>query len=154
MTMEHPMRERKIVLGYDGSEGAKAALDWCGDHAPDLGAEVIVVGAVAVVPLIGLPPASSPVSGAPAEGLIEAMQEIVAEAVTQLQDAGVSSRTVVAVGHPTELLNRVALEESADLIVVGRRGHGGFAEMLLGSVAHSLAHHATRPLVIVPREDA
>jgi nucleotide-binding universal stress UspA family protein len=51
---------------------------------------------------------------------------------------------------PAETLIRVARELSADLLVVGRRGHGGFAELLLGSVPHTLSHHADVPLVIVP----
>jgi nucleotide-binding universal stress UspA family protein len=72
------------------------------------------------------------------------------EGVTPLRDRGVACRTLVETGNPAEVLNRVAVQEDADLVVVGRRGRGGFAEMLLGSVPHALAHHSTRPLVIVP----
>jgi nucleotide-binding universal stress UspA family protein len=43
-----------------------------------------------------------------------------------------------------------ARKANADLIVTGRRGRGGFTELLLGSTSHALTHHADRPLVIVP----
>ena len=83
----------------------------------------------------------------------EAVSEELDEAVASLQTAGVSCRAVVSNGNPAQTLNRVASEESADLIVVGRRGRGGFMEMLLGSIPHTLAHHSTVPVVIVPADD-
>jgi nucleotide-binding universal stress UspA family protein len=53
-------------------------------------------------------------------------------------------------GPPSAAIIKVAADEQADLVVVGRRGRGGFSELLLGSVSHQLAHHVGRPLVIVP----
>jgi nucleotide-binding universal stress UspA family protein len=51
---------------------------------------------------------------------------------------------------PARGLMEVAHRENADLIVTGRRGRGGFAELLLGSTSHALTHHAALPIVIVP----
>ena len=45
---------------------------------------------------------------------------------------------------------KTADDESADLVVTGRRGRGGFAELVLGSTSYSLVHHLNRPLTIVP----
>jgi nucleotide-binding universal stress UspA family protein len=59
-------------------------------------------------------------------------------------------RTLFADGNPVSILMKVGLQERADTIVVGARGLGGFAELLLGSVSHQLAHHASVPLVVVP----
>lgn len=148
------MTTERIVLGYDGSAGALAAVEWCKEHAVPLAAEVLVVGVVDVVPLIGLAPAASPSVSLSYDSIQGAMQEAVSEeleeAVASLTAAGVTCRAVVANGNPAQTLDRVAVEESAGLIVVGRRGRGGFMEMLLGSVPHTLAHHATVPVVIVP----
>jgi nucleotide-binding universal stress UspA family protein len=67
-----------------------------------------------------------------------------------LRDAGVPSRTCVALGTPFEVLERIADDEDALMIVVGRSGRGGLREMLLGSVPHALTHHALRPVLVVP----
>ena len=144
------MSTRRIVLGYDGSEGADAAVRWCQTVAPLLDAEVIAVGAVDLVPFIGLPPVSTPVSGATVDRIEESTQATLDEGIAPLRNEGIACRAMVRTGNPGEVLIQVATEEDADLIVVGRRGRGGFAEMLLGSVPHALAHHCTRPLVIIP----
>ncbi|MFM8303619.1 MAG: universal stress protein, partial [Actinomycetota bacterium] len=65
-------------------------------------------------------------------------------------EAGVPYRAELFEGSPVGAIIRIADEAGADLVVVGRRGHGGFVELVLGSVAHALAHHATVPVVIVP----
>jgi nucleotide-binding universal stress UspA family protein len=59
---------------------------------------------------------------------------------------------VVVDGDPVSVLLRVAEEQSADLIVVGRRGSGGNPDLRLGSTSHQLAERAPCPLVIIPPE--
>jgi nucleotide-binding universal stress UspA family protein len=150
--MELPvgMVRRRWVLGYDASAGSQAAVQWCVDHGVALDAEVIAVGVVDLIPMIGLPPPSSLAARLPFDELETAMRDEVERGVAPLRAAGLACRTIVQSGQPADVLERVAKEESGDLIVVGRRGRGGFAELLLGSVPQALAHHASRPLVIVP----
>ena len=66
-----------------------------------------------------------------------------------LAEAGVAFRTEAVEGGP-EALIEFAESIRADLVVVGRRGLGGFAELVLGSFSHYLAHHARVPVVVVP----
>ena len=141
---------RHIVLGYDGSPGAEAAIAWCADYAEALDADVTVVGVVDLVPFVALPVADSPLSGTAIEAMEKSTAKALEEGIAPLRERGIDCRTLVRSGNPAETLNKVAAQEEADLVIVGRRGHGGFAEMLLGSVPHALAHHCTRPLVIVP----
>jgi nucleotide-binding universal stress UspA family protein len=67
-----------------------------------------------------------------------------------LRDAHVRLHCLVRDGAPAEMILLTAVDEHADLIVVGSRGHGGFAELLIGSVAHNVSHHARVPVVVVP----
>ena len=141
---------RTIVLGLDGSKGAQAALLWCCDAAPRLEADVVAVytfySTVADIPsTMALPPVST-ADPQFRHALADALEEWCAP----LRDAGVQYRTVVFDGSPAEVLIRVAEDLDASLVVVGRRGSGGFVEMLLGSVPHTLSHRARTPLVIVP----
>jgi nucleotide-binding universal stress UspA family protein len=57
-------------------------------------------------------------------------------------------------GGAAQVLLEEARRLGATMLVVGSRGHGGFAGLLLGSVSASLAHHTPCPLVIVPAEQA
>ncbi len=143
------MLTRRILLGLDGSPGADAARSWCCEHALALHAEVVAVCVVELGPVVELPQASY---GA-GEWITQVHEELareIEEWVEPLRRAGVPCTTVVREGNAAEMLERVADAEGCDLIVVGRRRHGGFAELLLGSVPHALAHHADRPVVVVP----
>ena len=59
-------------------------------------------------------------------------------------------RVVLKDSDPALAIMQAAKSEDADLVVTGRRGRGGFAELVLGSTSHVLTHHLDRPLVIVP----
>ena len=106
------MTTRRVLLGYDGSAGARVAVEWCIEHARLLDAEVVVVGVVDVVSMAGLAPAVSPSVGLSFDSVVSAMVQAVTdeltEAVAALEAADVSCRTVVAVGNPAQSLDRVA----------------------------------------------
>jgi nucleotide-binding universal stress UspA family protein len=68
-------------------------------------------------------------------------------------EAARSARLVAIAGdHPAEVL--IGHAENADLLVIGTRGLGGFAGMLLGSVAHQCVQHCRCPMLILPPPDA
>jgi nucleotide-binding universal stress UspA family protein len=138
-----------IVVGVDGSAGAREALRYALDEARLRGAGVRAVAAWQV-------PAVAYAGGyGPADP--ELFSELERDARTNLEGAlgavdlgDIEPETVVREGSPAHVL----LEEAADadLLVVGSRGLGGFRGLLLGSVGQQCAHHAPCPLVIVPHQ--
>jgi nucleotide-binding universal stress UspA family protein len=140
----------RVVVAVDGSDSAQRAVEWVARHAAALDATVIAVHAVEdpiyTVPPLGtvVPPLLTP------EVRDEIRSTMEQDWCAPLREANVAYRTVLADGHPPALVMKVAADEDADLVVVGRRGRGGFAELLLGSVSHQLSHHLRRPLLIVP----
>jgi nucleotide-binding universal stress UspA family protein len=142
----------KIVVGVDGSVHSTRALEWCARYAKPLGAEVVVVHAIEipVYPAIGLGGAYMPIQTDTAPNPSELEDHISREWCAPLAKADVPFRVVCTVGVPSVVVMTVAQREDADFVVSGRRGRGGFAELLLGSTSHQLTHHLDRPLVIVP----
>lgn len=139
----------RIVVGVDGSQHSERAVEWCAEHARALGAQVVAVHSVDLPVYAGATPYY------PALFLTPEQREELRDVVTRdwckpLADAGVTFRAVLADDTPAAAIIKSADAEEAVLVVVGRRGRGGFAELLLGSVSHQLAHHLKRPLVIVP----
>jgi nucleotide-binding universal stress UspA family protein len=141
---------RRILVGVDGSESAARAVAWCAEHAPAFDAEVVAVHAVEE-PVYPLPTiayvAVPPLDEAARAELHRLLEE---EWCAPLREAGVRHRAVLADGPPAAVILQLAEEEDVDLVVTGRRGRGGFAELLLGSTSHHVSHHVRRPLVIVP----
>lgn len=140
-------------MGVDGSEHAARAVEWCAAHATPHD-EVVAAYALDVssytdadlgfAPVRPLPPRPTEPERA------ELQVKIAHEWCAPLATAGIPFCVVVMDGSPAPALIRVAAAENADLVVVGRRGRGGFVELLLGSTSHHLSHHLDRPLVIVP----
>lgn len=155
------MSIERIVVGVDGGEGGARALRWAADLAAPIGAEVIVVHAirpeVAVSWATEMGGVATPLlSGDEWKTWRDAQERrIERRSAPLLRAAEVPYRILVVDGHPAAVIMGMAGAENADLIVVGRRGRGGLAELVLGSVSHQLTHHARRPVVVVPpRRDA
>ncbi|MER6995404.1 universal stress protein [Streptomyces sp. NPDC000410] len=134
----------RVVVGIDGSSSSHAALRWAVRHAGLIGG---VVEAVAAYELPGAHGWSAPAvdvdfdKQAANQGLVDEIREVLGE-------SGVSQvRERLLRGNPAEVLLDVS--EGAEALVVGSRGRGGFARVLLGSVSQQCALHATCPVVIV-----
>jgi nucleotide-binding universal stress UspA family protein len=141
----------KIIVGTDGSEQASRAIKWCATYAPALDAEVVVVHAIGARyvyrPASGYYEASSPLSSDDEAAL---QDRITNDWCVALANANVPFRVVLIDQGPARAIIEAAKTEQADLVVVGRRGRGGFAELVLGGTSHALTQHLDRPLLIIP----
>ncbi len=143
------MFHNRVVIGFDGSTSAESAARWAAREAQSRGLGLTVIHAT-------IPPLSSSGAWGPGAPIsMDAIDEIRDSAQTFL-DTFASTlpasdiQTLVQVGSPTGIL--LAASESAALIVVGSRGHGGFKELLLGSVSQQLVTHADCPVVVIREE--
>lgn len=137
-----------VVVGVDGSQESVAALRWAADYAKAAGATVRAVIAWHYPDTAGGPP----VGHAPAPVRQESEQHIQAtldQAVRQVypDPAAAGVQTRIAYGHPSQAL--VEASKEASLLVVGSRGHGAFAGMLLGSVSMHCVTGAFCPVTVV-----
>jgi len=137
----------RIVVGVDGSASSRAALGWAVRQAALTGASVDAVHAW-----------RDPVSYAYGYGYsmavpvpdIEKLEgQVLDEAIAEAADLapGVEIRPLLVKDNPAQALLDAA--KGAGLLVVGSRGHGGFAEALLGSVGQHCVHHADCPVVVI-----
>lgn len=133
-----------IVLGYDGSESAKAALDETTRIAVGLGARVDVVFAYHVNPLGGLQ------EGTIGDSLKAIGEEHVLHARSALEAAGVKVETHIVSGRPADVILLIAEQVGAGMIAVGTVGEGAITGALLGSVVLKLVQQSTLPLLVVP----
>jgi nucleotide-binding universal stress UspA family protein len=139
-----------ITVGIDGSYGAHRALEWAMKEAAARHARltVLTVHQVAANAWTGTPIilwADAP----ELQNASDAAQEAVAKAATELGESRPASVTVQAVnGFAAQEL--IDASRDADLMVVGSRGSGGFARLLMGSVSNQVVHHAHCPVVVVP----
>ena len=142
-----------IVVGVDQSEGARAALRFALEEARLRQARLRVVHAWQFG-YIGAPgfEGSLPAVGGDLAEFHEAAEAALDETLRGVVADGVAIERRVDQGAAAPVL----IEESrdADLLVVGSRGHGGFAQLLLGSVSQQCAQHAFCPVVIVRRNAA
>jgi nucleotide-binding universal stress UspA family protein len=143
------MPSGRIVLGVDGSPGARAAIRWCAAHAPALDAEVVVVHVVVPVLAGSLP--QPVVATSVTEAELAAAAEDVEAWCEPLRSAGVTHEPRVVHGVPAGTLMQVADDVDALMIVVGRRGESGIADLVLGSVPRTLTHQCDRPVLVVPQ---
>ena len=142
-----------IIVGVDGSEHSLSALDWALDEADLRQAPLTVITVSPIVSGIygpGYAPADYyPVEEESRAQAGKATQDLVNQAVERRGAAPAVPVTVRALSGlaADELINA---SEGADLLVVGARGAGGFARLVMGSVSTQVTHHARCPVVVVP----
>jgi nucleotide-binding universal stress UspA family protein len=136
-----------IVVGVDDSAGSQVALEFAAREAAAHGATLRILSAWEVPPTVLS-------SGGMAPDLYQGFEDealrIVREAaarVAELEPAVRREERVVE-GHAGNALVKEA--ETADLMIIGRRGHSALSELLLGSTSHQVVDHAKCPVVIVP----
>jgi len=141
-----------VVVGVDGSAPARAALAWAMDEARRRGTRLV---AVHVVPR----PWAAGAAGGPYGAFVTAdMRRQLEKRGRDLLAAEVDAARAAAggtveveqelrEGPPAAALLHAA--QAADLLVVGSRGHGGFASLVLGSVASQCAAHGRCPVAVV-----
>ena len=133
-----------IVVGVDGSESSVDALRWAAEQAERTGSWLKVVGAWNFQLGVGSTP-FWPSDFNPQKDTERMLKDIIKR---ELKDHGhLEIHTSVVEGYAAPVLIKEA--ERADLLVVGSRGHGAFAGMLLGSVSEHCAAHAKCPVVVV-----
>lgn len=148
---------KPILIAYDGSDGAKAAIEAAGRLFPGRAAQIISVwhsvASVASASLVAIPPN---VAAAGSEQLDREGEQkastLADEGAAAAKDAGLDAigAAVLCRGQVWATIIRVADERDADVIVVGSRGRSAVASALLGSVANGVVHHSSRPVVVIP----
>ena len=139
-----------IVVGVDNSDGAKAALAFAHEEARLRDATLRAVhawqfGRIGYAGFEGPVPAIGGDIDEVRAAAVAALDATVREVLADAADVKIEQRVV----EGTAGAALVDESQQADLLVVGSRGHGGFARLLLGSVSQQCAHHAACPVVIV-----
>ncbi|MET0135583.1 MAG: universal stress protein [Kibdelosporangium sp.] len=138
---------RPVVVGVDGSESATHAVRWAVSEAVRREAPLVVVYSYVFVPITVPLPIAAPHSYRAAAA--EQGRQWLAEAAAIAAEAapGLDVTTELTEGGPAEQL--VGRSASAQLVVLGSRGLGGFSGLLVGSIAVNVAMHSQCPVVVV-----
>jgi nucleotide-binding universal stress UspA family protein len=154
----HPDAQHRVVVGYDDSEHGLHALGRAADVAQQAGSTLHVLRVIHPPIDLHAQPDLAPMAfgdtyvlddGRLGEEMRTYAEEATRDAVAQLgrSHPGLEVTTEVVEDSPGLAIARVG--QGAGLIVVGSRGRGGFVGMLLGSVCHTVIHHATSPVMVV-----
>ncbi|HXV35152.1 MAG TPA: universal stress protein [Gaiellaceae bacterium] len=150
----------KIVVGTDGSPSAQHAVSWALGEARLRKAALHIVHAW-MVPLVDALPEpwllAVPIGHTEQEledRLAAGAREFLEATVAEAKAAGPELDVIGELAEMRPAAALLAAARDADLLVVGSRGHGGFAGLLLGSVSSQCVHHAPCPVVVVPAERA
>ena len=144
-------RKQKILVGTDDSPGANRALNEATDLAARLGAELIIVYVQPSHLTEDLERLRFIEHASMDEILKAASLEILGRAKDGAKEIGATNvRIVLGAGDPASFILQLAEREQVDFVVVGKRGRGQLAGLLIGSVSQKLASLASCKVVIVP----
>lgn len=150
-TKEAIMRKLVYIVAVDGSEWSDRAASRAIDLAKKTDAEVHFVTAAQwskyqplyVAGISSPPEDTTEQEELERKGILDPLE-------SRFSDSGVKIKYSMQWGHPVEVIREQAKKDHANMIFVGRRGRSKVADLLLGSVANSLAHTAGIPVVLVP----
>lgn len=135
---------KKIIVAYDGSMQSEKAYDFAIDLAQKYSAQIVVVS-------VARPP--EPPVAVETQAVLDSATEYYNNRFQQLYEKasafGIEPRLEVRVGHPAEQIVHEAIQESADMIVMGHRGGSFLQKWLLGSVARRVLSYAHCPVLII-----
>jgi nucleotide-binding universal stress UspA family protein len=140
-----------ITVGVDGSHNSHKALEWAMKEAAlqHAALTVLTVHEVAANHWTGSPMVMPDVDKPAEEEIRQAAEEAVTKAAGELGGTQPASVTVHAVsGFAANEL--IEASKNSDLLVVGSRGGGGFARLMMGSISTKVVHHSLCPVVVVP----
>lgn len=141
----------KLLVPIDGSEHAKAAVDFVASRTTLIGThpEVELLNVQLPVP----PRAARMVGKQVVDAYYkEEADKILRPALATLKKAGLAAGARFAVGHPSEQIAATADKGQVDLIVMGSAGHGALAGLMLGSVANGVLSRTTKPILLLRKK--
>ena len=124
---------RKVLLGYDGSEGAEKAAGLAASIAEKYGAAIVVCHAIGNMPVMAKP---------------SEVRRLIAPVLDIYAKLGITTQVAIPDDLPAQGILAAADEHQADLIVIGGRGRGTFANLLLGSTAERVLRYAKVPVLL------
>jgi nucleotide-binding universal stress UspA family protein len=132
-----------MIVGYDGSDGARAALDTALEMSAALGDRVVIAFGYHVQKLGGEVKDY-------AKAVQERAEEVVSHGRHQADAKGAEVESVVIERSPAEALAELAKERGARMIVVGTHGETGLKGAIIGSTSHKLLHLSEVPVLVIP----
>ncbi|RMF15793.1 MAG: universal stress protein [Alphaproteobacteria bacterium] len=143
-----------FVVGVDGSENSRRAVEYAAGLAKRAGASLLLVHVVswsAYTPLSVEEALHRPVEKKEEERI--GREKVLDPLKRVAEEAGagdVEVETFLTWGHPAAEIVQIAKDREAEMIIVARRGHSVLLDIVLGSVANAVAHMADRPVMLVP----
>lgn len=139
-----------IVVGVDGSESSERAAATGVAIARQWQSTLTFVTVVRPPEgwwgIVGSPPTPAAVGDA----IADAQRDVVESTLATLDLEGIEYSVETEIGDPTKELLAACQEQSADLLIIGKRGAGLLERVMLGSVATRVSNHAATPVLIIP----
>ncbi|MFN3336467.1 MAG: universal stress protein [Thermomicrobium sp.] len=137
---------RKILVGFDGSPGAKAAMRHAIELARTFGAELWSLSVI-----------ETPQWATATVGEVDEQRRLIEQELERLQEAarqqaaeyGIELHTITRIGHPAQLLVQEAQRGMFNLLVIGHSGHSGVWGIFLGTTADKVVRHAPCSVLVV-----
>jgi nucleotide-binding universal stress UspA family protein len=135
----------KILVGVDGSDCARRAFDAASDMAKSVNAKLVILCVVQPPMAIG----QRRENAAKITSILESEAKMILVDYTKETGVkGIKAKTILARGHPAEIILYTAKSERADLVVIGSRGMGGAKRPLLGSISNAVVHNSNIPVLV------